>query len=174
MSCAVLSLSLCLWWRSFVWWCLIPHLRHSLQTGVKRRGFCQRSHFLITNWDTTLIANRVLRAGRLSGRISGHLAFTPASKGLRGPFVTSHNIYYVKSNMLVWSRLNIDILLIWWLMQQVNMPAVNNSSIKIGRCQSFGAQTVKTAYQNASARQFGISTGRMLGIQQRGTGPDAL
>ena len=80
---------------------LIPHLRHSLQTGVRGQGFCQRSLFFITTRDTPLLANRVLRAGHLSGRISDHLAFTPASKGLRGPFTTSHNIYYVKSNMLV-------------------------------------------------------------------------
>ncbi len=72
----------------------------SCKPVLRGQGFCQRSHFITTR-NTPLLANRVLRTGHLSGRISDHLAFTPASKGLRGPFITSHNIYYVKSNMLV-------------------------------------------------------------------------
>ncbi len=42
-----------------------------------------------------------LRAGKRLTRISGRLEITPVSKRLRGPFITSHNIYYVKSNASV-------------------------------------------------------------------------
>ena len=95
--------------------------------------------------ESDFFAKTDLRAGELSWHISDRPGFTPASKGLRGPFITSHNIYYVKPNMLVWGCLYVCILLIWWLIQQVNMPDVNNSSTKMGSCRSFGSKTVKTA-----------------------------
>jgi len=52
-------------------------------------------------WKNTTHAKAVLRAGEWSVLISTYPGFTPASKGLRSPFIMSHNIYYVKSNMLV-------------------------------------------------------------------------
>ena len=57
------------------------------------------------------------RAGESSVRISDRSGFIPSSKGLRGSFITSHNIYYVKSNMRIRGRLHVCILLILCLVQ---------------------------------------------------------
>ena len=116
------------------------------------------SRLIIGSFLSTL-AKADLGAGETFGRISCHPGFTPASKDLRGPLVTSHNIYYVKSNILVRGCLRVCILLILCLMRQADIPDVNNSSTKLACCRWFGAQTVKTTVSGY------ISDGRSVVMQ---------
>ncbi len=82
-------------------------------------------------------------ARRRTIRSQSGIRFTLVSKGLRGPFVTSHNIYYVKSDIPERPHGYFYIILYLNMLYNMNTGVVNNFSTTFGNKQGFRAQTPK-------------------------------
>ena len=76
-----------------------------------------------------------------------HLWFIPVSKRLHGPFITSHNIYYVKLNTIGLASVRFYIIFDMWWIWLCDNAIVNNFSTDLSIKMASRAQPPKNTIQ---------------------------